>query len=82
MMDAVSVTICDGRQAIHRKFEYWHNLINFSVILSIYIKLRLTALGQPLRMAAHASDWGDSLNQCCREGKRNTMVMMFVGVLM
>jgi len=30
-------------------------------------------------MAAHASDWGDSLNQCCRGGKRNTMVIMFVG---
>jgi hypothetical protein len=31
-------------------------------------------------MAAHASDWGDSLIQRCRgEGKQNTMVMMFVG---
>jgi len=30
-------------------------------------------------MAAHASDWGNSLNLCCRGGKRNTMVMMFVG---
>jgi hypothetical protein len=29
-------------------------------------------------MAAHASDWGDSLNQRRRGGKRNTMVMMFV----
>ena len=30
-------------------------------------------------MAAHASDWGDSLNQCHRGGKRVTMVMIFVG---
>jgi len=30
-------------------------------------------------MAAHASDLGDSLNQCRRGGKRLTMVMMFVG---
>ena len=29
-------------------------------------------------MAAHVSDWGDSLNQSCRGGKRLTMVMMFV----
>ena len=48
-------------------------------MLSIYIKLRLYALGQPLRMAFHALDWGDSLNRCCRGGKQNTMVMMFVG---
>jgi hypothetical protein len=45
----------------------------------IYIKLRLTALGQPLQMTAHVSDWGDSLNRCCRGGKWNTLVMMFVG---
>jgi hypothetical protein len=30
-------------------------------------------------MVAHALDWGDSLNRCHRGGKRNTMVMMFVG---
>ena len=30
-------------------------------------------------MATHVSDWGDLLNQCQRGGKRNTMVMMFVG---
>ena len=30
-------------------------------------------------MAAHASDWGDSLNRHRRGGKRSTMVMMFVG---
>jgi hypothetical protein len=30
-------------------------------------------------MAAHALDWGDSMNQRRRGGKRNTMVMMFVG---
>jgi hypothetical protein len=39
----------------------------------------MRAFGQSLRMAAHASDWGDSLNRRCRGGKRNTMVMMFVG---
>ncbi len=31
------------------------------------------------RMAAHASDLGNSLNRHHRGGKRNTMVMMFVG---
>ena len=30
-------------------------------------------------MAAHALDWGDSLNRRRRGGKRSTMVMMFVG---
>ena len=39
----------------------------------------LTTLGQPLRMAAHASDWGVLLNQCRRGCKQVTMVMMFVG---
>jgi hypothetical protein len=29
-------------------------------------------------MAAHALDWGDSLNQHCRGGKQLTMMMMFV----
>jgi hypothetical protein len=47
-------------------------------MLSTYIKPRLTALGQPLWMAAHALYWGDSLNRCCGGGERNTMVMMFV----
>ena len=32
-------------------------------------------------MAAHASDWGDSLNPRRRGGKRLTMVVMFVGSL-
>ena len=48
------------------------------IIVTLHIKPRLSALGQPLRMAAHALDWGDSLNRCHRGGKRNTMVMMFV----
>jgi hypothetical protein len=30
-------------------------------------------------MAAHVSDWGDSLNRRHRGGKQVTMVMMFVG---
>ncbi len=47
--------------------------------LLIRIKPHNSTLGQPLRMAAHALDWGDSLNQCRRGGKRLTMVMMFVG---
>jgi len=34
----------------------------------------LTALGQPLRMAAHASDWGVLLNQRRRGCKQVTMV--------
>ena len=45
----------------------------------IYIKRRLRALGQPLRMAAHTSDWGNSMNRHHRGGKRNTMVVMFGG---
>ena len=36
------------------------------------MKPRLTALGQPLQMAAHTSDWSDSLNRRQRGGKRNT----------
>jgi hypothetical protein len=32
-------------------------------------------------MAAHALDWGISLNPCRRGGKRLTMVVMFVGCL-
>ncbi len=47
--------------------------------LLICIKLRNSALGQPLRMAAHVLDWGDSLHQRRRGGKQLTMVMMFVG---
>jgi hypothetical protein len=39
----------------------------------------IIALGQPLRMAAHVSDRGNSSNQCRRGGKWNTMVMMFLG---
>jgi hypothetical protein len=38
-----------------------------------------SALIQPLRMAAHALDWGDSSNQRRRGGKQLTMVMIFVG---
>ena len=79
MMDAVLATIFGGGRAIRRKQDELYNEINFSVILSIYIKPSITALGQPLRMAAHALDWGDSLNRRRRGGKRNTMVMMFVG---
>ena len=48
-------------------------------MLTIYIKLRISALGQPLWVASHVSDWGDSLNRRHRGGKLNTMVMMFVG---
>jgi len=48
-------------------------------MLSFYTKPRLRALGQPLRMASHALDWGGSLNRHHRGGKRNTMLMMFVG---
>jgi hypothetical protein len=32
-------------------------------------------------MAAHALDWGDSLNPRCRGGKWLTLVVMFVGCL-
>jgi hypothetical protein len=78
-MDAVSATIFGGGRAIRRKQDELYNYINFSVILSFFIKPSVTALGQPLRMAAHTSDWGDSLNRCRRGGKRNTMVMMFGG---
>jgi hypothetical protein len=51
------------------------------VILSNYTKPNVSAFGQPLWMAAHALDWGDSLNPCRRGGKRLTMVVMFVGCL-
>jgi hypothetical protein len=58
-MNAVSAIIFGGRGAIRRKQDWLLSLINFSVILSIYIKPRNSALGQTLRMATHASDWGD-----------------------
>jgi hypothetical protein len=54
MMDAVSATIFGGGRAIRQKQDDLYNKINFSVILSIYIKPRVRALGQPLRMAAHS----------------------------
>jgi len=40
-----------------------------SVILSNQTKPSVTALGHPLQMAAHASDWGDSLNERHRGGQ-------------
>ena len=43
-----------------------------------YTTPSITALSQPFRMAAHALDWGDSLNQRHYGGKQNTMLMMFV----
>ncbi len=47
--------------------------------LMIHVKPHDSALGQPLQMVAHASNWGVSLNQCRRGGNRLTLVMMFVG---
>jgi hypothetical protein len=46
-----------------------------------YQKPNVSALGQPLWMAIHDLDWGNSLNSCRRGGKRLTMVVMFVGCL-
>jgi hypothetical protein len=54
MMDAVSATIFGGGRAIHLKQDELYNSINFSVILLIYIKPHVRALGQPLWMAAHS----------------------------
>ncbi len=51
------------------------------VILPNYTKPNLSALGQPLWMAAHALDWGNSLNPRHTRGKWLTMVVMFVGCL-
>jgi hypothetical protein len=51
------------------------------VILLNLTKPNISALGQPLQMAAHALDWGNSLNPHRRGGKRLTMVVMFVGCL-
>jgi hypothetical protein len=51
------------------------------VILSNYTKANIRALVQPFWMAAHALDWGNSLNPCRRRGKQLTMVVMFVGCL-
>jgi hypothetical protein len=48
--------------------------------VTIFMKPSQSALSEPLWMAAHASDWGDALNQCHRGGgKQNTTVMMFWG---
>ena len=49
------------------------------VILSNFPKPCDIALGQPLWIVAHVSDWGNSLSQRHRGGKRYTMVMMIVG---
>jgi hypothetical protein len=51
------------------------------VILSNYTKPNVSTLSQPLWMAPHALDWGNSLTPCRRRGKRLTMVVMFVGCL-
>jgi hypothetical protein len=51
------------------------------VIVSNCTKPNVSALGQPLWMAAHALDWGNSLNPHRRRGKRLTIVVMFVGCL-
>jgi hypothetical protein len=50
-------------------------------MLSNYSELNVSTLSQPLPMAAHALDWGDSLNPRPRGGKRLTMLVMFVGCL-
>ena len=66
MMDAVLATIFDGGE------QFVENTISFKKLRCYFIELNKTkhnALGQPLRMAAHASDWGDSLNQCSRGGQ-------------
>ena len=47
--------------------------------LIVNSKPSLRNLGQPLWIAAHASDRGDPLIPRCRRGKSHTMVMMFVG---
>jgi hypothetical protein len=58
---------------------FWWDCIWYKCIpLMIHIKPSVTALGQPLWMAAHASDWGNSLSSSRRRGKRLTMVVMFV----
>jgi len=56
-----------GEQLVKNKISCRIKLI--SVILLIYIKPRLSVLGQPLQMASHALDWGDSLNQHHRGGQ-------------
>jgi hypothetical protein len=56
-------------------------ITNYTLDLLICIKPSISALGHPLQMAVHALDWGYSLYQRCRGGKRLTMVMMFVGGL-
>jgi hypothetical protein len=53
-MDAVLATIFGGGQVIRQKQDELYNENNFSVILSIYIKPSIRALGQLLWMAAHA----------------------------
>ena len=50
--DAILATIFGGGQAICQKQDELYNKINDSVILSICIKPRVRAIGQPLRMAA------------------------------
>jgi hypothetical protein len=57
-------------------------IVDSAFILSNWIKPRQTAIGRPLWMTAHASDWDSSLNAHSRGAKWLTMVVMFVGCLM
>ena len=49
MMNAISDTMCDGGQAICQKYKKLYNYINYTVILTIYIKPSVCAVGQPLQ---------------------------------
>jgi hypothetical protein len=70
------LALAAGKRLVKNKMSCRIKFISLSFYH--YIKPRIRALGQPLRKAAHASDWGDSLNQLRRGGKLNTMVMMVV----
>ena len=53
--------------------------ILYILFLEKYFFLKFYQYSPYLWMAAHASDWSNSLNQRRRGGKWNTMVMMFLG---
>jgi hypothetical protein len=57
-----------GEQIVENTSSCRIKFISLLFYLFSYIKPRLSALDQPLRMATHALDWGDLLNRRQRRG--------------
>jgi len=68
-----------GYHFLTARHQFVENKISCRIKFILLLCYRIIALGQPLWMADHALDWGDSLNQCRGGGQHYTMVMMLVG---